>query len=404
MLDNWTSYTLRFPSNVRYFLLPLYLSLQWNNIKLAFVILKIPFRLLFNLLKFNLSIENYKTIIVIDTPGLNGGLLCSYFLKHYKINNCLIVSNDKNNINQIVTSAFDYYIINYPLRCDKKYISYKLNTNCLSFKEKVAYYYDILIRSSYFKSAHAILTKTCCKRVFLFNERMTLSSAFCESSKMLGKKIHVIQHGNIVPNYFPSYSHYYWAWGNFYQKFLLKQLNHKRVKVIGLPFEKIDLPPNFSVSPVKNILFCAQKMGSSLTNHEIDLCNKIIYDISEDNPSINFDIKIHPSDNLDSWGNFLSLTNCYVNSVWQKANYQLCCSFYSTCLIDMPFLGIPSFQISHSETVNKVQNLFADCSIHLVTNNKEFKSYINLVNIGKIDLIKLMNQQKKSLSKYYKIL
>jgi hypothetical protein len=336
-----------------------------------------------------------KTIIVVDTNGENGARLLDSLLDKYNFNNYLIVTTPSvNTKNYNCFDSSDFIVMNHAAPgvtgCTniefKDVYKHGLPYIILLIKEK-------LIRRIYESWAMYLLSNTSAKRLFLLNERMLPSSSFSRVFRKNNKFIHVVQHGNMVDNYFPSFANVYYIWGSLYKNVLLANEPRKvKSHIIGYP--KKDITYEFRSSaklekPV--ILFCTQLPNSSLNKECVDEANKLVLDVAQKH-GFSLYIKLHPLDTPKNWSFLNSNCNHTVSYDWPyKVDVFCVASIYSTVLIELANAGFIVVQIAPLKYLDNIKSLFSDDSVPCLTNFSELDA----------EFARLKNTEYWNSRKYY---
>ncbi|MDB9717187.1 hypothetical protein OAA47_02800 [Methylophilaceae bacterium] len=346
-----------------------------------------------------------KTIIVVDTNGENGAKLLDNILNKYNIKNYLIVTTPSVDTENYDCFASSNFIVMNKVAPQRK------NYTKIKFKDvyKHGLPYVILLveeklnRRIYESWAMYFLSNTSAKRLLLLNERMLPSSSFSRVFRANNKCIHVVQHGNIVDNYFPSFANIYYVWGSYYKEVVLAN-ESKKIKphIIGYP-KKNKVYDFFSSAKFKQptILFCTQLPNSSLNKECVDEINKLVVDFSEKN-GFSLYIKLHPLDNPKNWNFLPSSLHHTVSYDWPyKIDVFVVASVYSTVLIELANAGFVVVQIAPVKYLSNIEKLFSDASVPCLSTffelDAEFKRLQNIEywNFRKSD-------QHSSMLKYIK--
>ena len=346
-----------------------------------------------------------KTIIVVDTNGENGAKLLGRLLNRYNINNYLIVTTPSVNTKKYdCFNSSNFIVMNHAapgvMSCTnikfKDVYKHGLPYIILLIKEK-------LIRRIYESWAMYLLSNTSAKRLLLLNERMLPSASFSRVFRSNNKCIHVVQHGNMVDNYFPSFANIYYVWGFHYKNVLLANESRKiKSHIIGYP--KKDITYEFypsAKSKKSKILFCSQLPNSSLNKECVDDVNKLVIGVAQ-KYDLSLFVKLHPLDTPKNWSFLSSNFNHTVSYDWPYKEDVLCVvSIYSTVLIELANAGFVVAQIAPLKYLDSVRRLFSDESVPCLSTFSELDAeFRRLKNTEYWNYLKSF--QNSSMLKYIK--
>lgn len=219
---------------------------------------------------------------------------------------------------------------------------------------------------SHFKRKY-LFTNT---RFLVFYEKSFLSMVVREIAPMF----EVVQHGNITPTYFPSIADRFFFWNDAYMdKFKCNILGESVVG--GYPTFHY---PNVSVAHLDFDVIYFSQVGSSVEYRKVLL--RIKNWIKELSNLKKVAVVLHPSENVRSWKKNSSKITLFTERFDYRTirNDTLCCSFYSTVLIELFFLKKRVFRLNLKQLpfadpfpseIFPIKNYFIDHDVEFLSNN-----------------------------------